>query len=160
MQCLLGGFVNFRHDSLKSFFASFMSPLYPDTRVEPHLRQLNEDEKKTLQSKYNTSKLTDRPRGDISALGFWQEGQRAFFDLRVWNHLSLKYLGKSLEECHRDNEQEKERENGDRIRHFENGAFTALSFSSMASAGSGARDFLNTLATRASEVQHSPLPSP
>jgi hypothetical protein len=156
LQCLLGGFIYWRHDALKNFFVSFMSALFPDTRSEPTLKQLTQEEKRALQEKYGSSNIGDRPRGDCSCLGFWQEGQRAYFDFRVWNHLAVKYLGMTVEECHKLNEQQKEIEYGPRIREFENAAFTAIVFSSMASAGPGATAFLNTLATRASEIQSIP----
>jgi hypothetical protein len=153
LQCALGCFIHWRHDDLRDFFISFMSSLYPDTRSEPTLKHLTEEEKRALEQKYKTSNLGDRPRGDCSALDFWQPGQRAYFDFRVWNHLALKYVGLTLAECHQMNEQEKEREYGPRIRNCENGAFTAIVFSSMASAGPGATDFVNALASRASELR-------
>ena len=53
---------------------------------------------------------SEEARSDISARGFWRRGQRAFFDIRVFDPNAQSLQSKSLQKCYEMNEQEK-REN-------------------------------------------------
>jgi len=50
---------------------------------------------------------SDETRLDISARGFWIPGQKAFFDVRVFNPIAGRYRNQSLSKCHEMNEREK-----------------------------------------------------
>ena len=42
------------------------------------------------------SNTSDEARADRSMLGLWQRGQRAFVDVRIFNHFALSYRNQSL----------------------------------------------------------------
>ena len=74
-----GGFVHRRHDEVRDMLANLLKDVCHDVQVEPHLQILTGE---VLTSSVNSS---DEARLDISARGFWQRGQRAFYDVRVFN---------------------------------------------------------------------------
>ena len=45
----------------------------------------------------SSANFSDKARLDISAHGFWKRGQRAFFDVRVFNHFSTSHLNQKLD---------------------------------------------------------------
>ena len=79
MSCTKGGFVHRRHDDVRDLFASLIMDVYPDFEVEPHVQTLTGE---LFTSSANSS---DEARLDVTTRGFWQRGQRAFFDVRVFN---------------------------------------------------------------------------
>ena len=84
------GFVHRRHDDERDLFASLLKDVCHDGEVEPHLQPLTE----VLISSANSS---DEARLDVSARGFWQRGQRAFFDVRVFNPFAKSHLNQKLD---------------------------------------------------------------
>ena len=68
-------------------------------------------------------------RLDVRARGFWERGQQAFFDLRVFDPNTYRYLNKSLQHCHVINENEKKRAYNERVQQIDHGTSTALVFS-------------------------------
>ena len=62
---------------MRDLFASLLKDVCHDVEVEPHLQPLTGE---VLISSDNSS---DKARLDVSARGFWQSGQRTFFDVRV-----------------------------------------------------------------------------
>jgi hypothetical protein len=72
-----------------------------DVQVEPHLQILTGE---VLTSSANSS---DEARLDISARGFWRGGQRAFYDVRVFNPFAKSHLNQKLDTAFRSNENEK-----------------------------------------------------
>ena len=62
---------------MRDLFASLLKDVCHDVEVEPHLQPLTGE---VLISSDNSS---DKARLDVSARGFWQRGQRTFFDVRV-----------------------------------------------------------------------------
>ena len=72
-----------------------------DVRKEPILLELNNEE---LPRRANNSK---EARLDISALNFWTTGQRAFFDIRVFNLFAQRHRKLEVEKCFISNENEK-----------------------------------------------------
>ncbi|XP_063615254.1 uncharacterized protein LOC134788297 [Penaeus indicus] len=80
MICKIGGFVVIRHDEVRDLTAQMLREVCHDIRVEPELLSTggrNFDLRST-----NT---TEDARLDVSARGFWARGQRAFFDVRIFN---------------------------------------------------------------------------
>ena len=61
-------------------------------------------------------------------LGVWTKGQRAFFDVRVFNPQAQCYQDRTLADAYRANEEEKKREYNERVLQVENRTFTPLVF--------------------------------
>lgn len=79
-----------------------------------------------------TNKFDDAKVG-ISARRFWQTGQLAFYDLRVFYSNSKQYQNVETRKCYEINE--KEKSYNDRIINIEHGAFTPLEMSANAKMG-------------------------
>ena len=62
-------------------------------------------------------------------------GQRAFFDVRVFNLFAQRHINSKVENCLKANENEKKRMYGERIRQSENGTFTPLVFAANGAMG-------------------------
>ena len=108
-----------------------------DVKVEPTLQPLSGKEIKGNQS--------DKVRSDISATGFWIRGQRAFFDIRVFDPNAQRHQSKTLRKCYEINEQEKKGEYSSRILNVEQGTFTALLFSATRGMGRACSMFVKKL---------------
>ena len=89
---------------------------------EPILKEVNNEDLPREASKSKEARL------DISALSFWTTGQRAFFDVRVFNLFTLGHSKMVVEKCFRANEKEKKRSYGNQVLQIENGSFTPLVF--------------------------------
>ena len=76
-----------------------------------------------------TTNRSNEARLDITARGFWNRGQQAFFDLRVFDPNACRYLNKSLQQCHAMSEHEKKRSYNERVLQVDHGTFTPLVFS-------------------------------
>ena len=63
---------------MRDLFASLLKDVCHDVEVEPHLQPL------TGEVLISSSNSSDETRLDVSARGFWQRGQRAFFDVGVF----------------------------------------------------------------------------
>ena len=144
--CPLGGFPHGRHNNIRDFFVALLAHLFPDVQKEPRLADLSEDQKAELRRRYRTTNLQSHPRGDLSVGGFWRDGEKAFFDVRVWNHLADSYRHLTTAEAHLINEAEKKREYSQRIIECENGSFTPLVFSAAGSAAPSTQFFLQRVA--------------
>ena len=90
--------------------------------------------------------VTDNARADISVGGFWVRGQRAFFDVKVFNAYALRYRTQSLKSSFVANEREKKRHYNDRIIKVDHGSFTPLIFSMNGGMGVEAEHFFKALA--------------
>ena len=113
-----------RHSDLRDLTANMVSDVCKDTEIEPKLTPLTGEE---LQGR--TSNNSNEARVDIGTRGFWERGQQAFFDLRVFDPNACRYRNKSLQQCHVTNEQEKKRAYNQRIIQIDHGTFTPLVFS-------------------------------
>ena len=89
--------------------------------IEPTLQQLTGE---SLHER--TANITDDVRLDIAARGFWISGQRAFFDIRVFNPMARRYESQELNKAYEINEREKKRQHNERILEVEHGSFTPL----------------------------------
>ena len=97
-----GGFVTLRHNESRGNIAEMLEEVTSDVKIKPALQPLSGEEIKGNQS--------DEARSDISARGFWITGQRAFFNIRVFDSNAQRHQSKSLRKCYEINEQEKKRE--------------------------------------------------
>ena len=140
MSCMKGGFVHRRHDEVRDLFASLLQDVCHDVEVEPHLQTLTGE---ILTSSTNSS---DEARMDVSVQGFWQRGQRAFFDVRVFNPFAKSHVNQRLETAFTSNENEKKRHYNQRIIEVEHGSFSPLVFTPYGGSGREAERFLAELA--------------
>ena len=125
--------------------ASLLKDVSHDVQVEPHLETLTGE---VLTGGTNSS---DEARLDVSVRGFWQRGQRAFYDVRVFNPFAKSYLNQKLETAFRSNENEKKRQYNQRVIEVEHGSFTPLIFTPYGGNGREAERFIVELALKLSE---------
>ena len=95
-----------------------------DVAIEPPLKTLTGET-----FKYKTANVADDARLDVSARGFWLRGQRAFFDVKVFNPNARRYLNQTPCQAYHANEQDKKRNYNERVLEVENGSLTPLVFS-------------------------------
>ena len=69
-----------------------MSEVGKDTEIEPKLTPLSGEE---LQGR--TSNNSNEARVDIRTRYFWEQGQQAFFELRVFDPNACRYRNTSLQ---------------------------------------------------------------
>ena len=125
MSCQKGGFISIRHDEIRDITCSLLKEVCSDVTKEPLLQPLQGED-----FNYKTANVEQEARVDISARGFWNRGQKSFFDLQVFNPLALCYSGLSLDAAHPKNERDKIRKYSGRIINVEQGTFTPLVFTS------------------------------
>ncbi|CAH3041026.1 unnamed protein product [Porites evermanni] len=113
MSCVKGGFVHRRQDD----------PLTGEVLI-------------------SSDNSSDEAPLDVSARGFWQRGQRAVFDVRVFNPCAKSHLKKKLDTAFSSNENEKTRHYNRRIIEVEHGSFSPLVFSPYGGNGREAERFL------------------
>ena len=73
-----------QHNDLRDLTANMMSKVCKDTETEPKLTPLSGEE---LQGR--TANNSNEESVDIRNRGFWERGQQAFFDLRVYLFIYL-----------------------------------------------------------------------
>ena len=110
MSCQKGGFISIQHDEIRDITCSLLKEVCSDVTKEPLLQPLQGEK-----FNYKTANVEQEARVDISARGFWNRGQKAFFDLRVFNPLAPCYSRLSLDAAHTRNERDKTRKYGERI---------------------------------------------
>ena len=86
MTCNLGGFPTIRHNEIQDHTASLLSEVCHNVAIEPHLQPLNGE------GFHHKSAITDEnSRLDIRARGFWNRGQDAYFDVKVFHPNAPSY---------------------------------------------------------------------
>ena len=123
MRCKTGGYVAIRHNEVRDVTYEMMSEVCRDVEKEPQLLPITGEK---LQ--YRTSNTNEDARCDIAARGFWSRGERAFFDIRVFDPAAPSYIDQDLGEVHKRHETEKIRSYEERIRNIEHGSFFPLVF--------------------------------
>ncbi|KAG0728334.1 hypothetical protein GWK47_032694 [Chionoecetes opilio] len=151
MTCKRGGIVCIRHDEVRDVTASMLREVCRDVSTEPSLLPINGE-----QLQYRTANTANEARVDVSARGFWNRGQRAFMDIRIFDPMAACHRRISLEAAHQKNEQEKIRAYGDRIRNVDHGSFTPLVFTTSGGMGPKAKCFYSRLADVMAEKKHQP----
>ena len=109
---------------MRDLTATLLSDVCKDAELEPSLLTLNGEE----QTLRKTAKTNDEIRLDICAKSFWVSGQKAFFDVRVFDPNARKYSKQTLKQCYSRNENEKKRHYNTRIMEVDQGSFTPLVF--------------------------------
>ena len=119
MSCKKGGIVTIRHNELRDLTAKKLSEVCYDTKIEPIFVPLSGEDLSN-----RTANRSNEVRLDVRASGFWEREQQAFFDLRVFDPNTSRYLNKSLQHCHVINENEKKRTYNERVLQIDHGTFT------------------------------------
>jgi len=101
--CMQGGFIHQRHDELRDCLANVVSEVCKDVTVEPRLLKLNSEQ---LGKGAN---VQDEAQLDIPARGFWERGQRAFFDVRVFHPFARSHASRNIRSVFKTNETEKKK---------------------------------------------------
>ena len=83
---------------------------------------------------------------DICARAFWQAGQMAFFDVRVFNPTAKWYVIQEIPKTYEVNEREKKKLYNERILQIEHGSFTPLVMSAAGGMGRECKKFYARLA--------------
>ena len=113
-------FFSLRHNHLRNITATLLKEVCKDIRVEPQLQEL------TGEILHPSTITGNEARLDICARGFWQAGQMAFFDVRVFNPTSKRYVNQEISKTYEVNEIEKKKLYKERILQIEHGSFTPL----------------------------------
>ena len=136
LSCKKGGFISLRHNDLRDLTTRLLTIICKDVRVEPGLHPLTGE----FLTETRANK-TDEARLDIAARGFWVNGQKAFFDVRVINPIAGRYKNLKIEKACEVNEKEKKRTYNQRVLQIEQGTFTPLVFTAMGGCGREAKVF-------------------
>ena len=139
MQCSKGGFIYKRHDGVRDVIAKILDDVAYDVQTEPPLQPL------TGEVLADTANSEDMARLDISARGFWQRGDKAFFDVRVFNPFAKSHLPTKLDTLFRQQETEKKDFYNERVIKIEHGSFTPIVTSAYGGYGRETSRFLATL---------------
>ena len=149
MSCKLGGFVHYRHNEVRDVTGTLLKEVCTDVSIEPMLIPLTGEK-----MKYKTANTANDARLDISARGFWVRGQRAFYDVRIFDSTAPRQLTKPLSDIHKQHEQEKRRVYNQRILEVEQGTFTPLVFTIQGGMSQECQKFYSRLATLLSEKRN------
>ena len=88
---------------LRNLFTKVMSEVHKDVASEPVLMPL------TGEQLPDSTNKSDDARADLSVRSFWQDGQKAFFDVKVFNPFAKTHLKSELQKNFGAIEREKER---------------------------------------------------
>ena len=113
-----GGFVSLRHNHIRNITSILLKEFCKDVHVELQLQQI------TGEYLQHSAAAGNEVRLDISACGFWQAGQMAFLDVRVFNPNAKRYANIKLSKAYEINEKEKKKTYNERILQVEHGSFT------------------------------------
>ena len=144
-----------RHNEVRDITATLLSDVCKNVELEPTLLPLNEVE----QTMRKTVKANDEVRLDICARSFWVRGQKAFFDVRVFDLNARWYSKQTLKQCYSLNENEKKRYYNTRIMEVDQSSFTPLVFTVAGGIGGEGRAFYSRLTTLKNGIEKSKVTS-
>ena len=134
---------------MRNITSSLLSEVCKDVRVEPQLQTL------TGESFALSTATGNEVRLDVCARGFWQAGQMAFFDVRVFNPNARRYAKQELSKTYQITEKEKKRLYNERIMQVEHDIFTPLLMSATGGTGHKSSKFYSRLSELISEKRES-----
>ena len=141
MICHLGGIPTIRHNEIRDITATLLTETCHNVATEPLLQPL------TNESFTHRSANTDpNARLDIRARDFWNTGQDAFFDVRVFHPNASSNRAPTMAAAYRKHETTKKREYAERVREVERAVFTPLVLSTTGGMGREAATFYKRLA--------------
>ena len=91
--CKKGGFITLRHNEVRDKTSELLDEVCVNVRKEQILQEVNDED---FPREVNKSK--EAPL-DISAHNFWTTGQRAFFEVRVFNLVAQRHSKMPVEKC-------------------------------------------------------------
>ena len=142
-----------RHNAIRDVCAELIDDVAYDVRIEPPLQPLTGE-------RLNGTAITDNEvRLDISARGFWQRGEMAFFDVSVFNPFAKTHLNSKLETVFKSTETKKKNDYNERVIAIEHGSFTPIVTSAYGGFGRETSRFINELVTKISEKHDLPKSS-
>ena len=97
------------------------------------------------------SNMSEEARLDVAARGFWQRGEMAFFDVRVFNPFAKSHQNKKLKAIFDTQEKEKKRAYNQRVIQVEHGSFSPMVFSCYGGYGRETERALNRMIERLSD---------
>ena len=131
-------------------FAKLLDDNFTNVAVEPSLIPL------TGEVLSKSANVSDEARLDISARGFWQKYEMAFFDVRVFNPFAKSYQNQTLRAAFVANEKEKKRSYNQRIIQIEQGSFTPLVFCAYGGCGRENDHFISHLVNHIAQKRDLP----
>ena len=134
---------------MRNIISSLLSEVCKDVRVEPQLQPL------TGESFAPSTATGNEVRLDVRARGFWQSGQMAFFDVRVFNPNARRYAKQELSKTYQLNEKEKKCFYNERIMQVEHDTFTPLVMSATGGTGRESSKLYSRLSELISEKRES-----
>ena len=146
LSCKKDGFVTIRLNQVRNIAATLLNEICNDVQIEPQLQSLSGEHFGA-----KTATKHEDVRLDISAKGFWCSGQKALFDVRVFNPIASRYRNTPLSKCYTINENEKEKQYNERVLQVEHGSFTPLVMSSNGGFGRECGRFYSKLAEQIAE---------
>ena len=150
MGCLKGGFIHQRHDRIRDMVAEMIDDVAFDVHIEPHLQQVTGEELPPSANTENEARL------DVAARGFWQRGEMAFFDVRVFNPFAKSHMNAKLETAFNNNEASKKRQYNQRVIQIEHGSFTPIVLSAFGGFGKETGVFISNLVRKISDKHDLP----
>ena len=151
MICKTGDFLSLMHNELCDFTGNTLREACRNVEVEPLLQPLTGEK-----LKYQTSIKEDNARLDLSALGFWRRGEKAFFDIRVFDPVAQSHFNQNLQVTHLKQENEKRRQYEERVLHVEHASITPLVFTIAGGMGKAAQKCFSRLAEILAESRGRP----
>ena len=148
LSCKRGGFVTLRHNEVRNITANLLNEVCNDVKIEPMLAELDGEQIREV-----TGNRRKEARLGVSAVSFWVTGQRAFFDIRVFDLSAQRYRNRELTKCYKMNEKEKKRQCNERV----HGSFTPLVFSSNGGMGRECSTFYKRQSKMYAEKNKQPL---
>ena len=149
LSCKKGGFVSLRDKFSRDITSSLLSEVCNNVQVEPQLQPL------TGESFAPSAATGNEVRLEAYARGFWEAGQMAFFDVRVFNPNARRYAKQELSKTYQLNEKEKKCLLNDRIMQVEHGTFTPLVMSETGGMGRESSKFYTRLSELINEKRES-----
>ena len=137
--------MSLRHNHIRNITASLLTEVCKDVRAQPLLQQLIGENLQNHTSRRNEVRL------DICARGFWEAGQAAFFDVRVFNPNATRYAKLKLSKSYEIYEKEKKKYYNQHIMQIEQGSFTPLVMLATDGMSRGCRKFFIRLSEMISE---------
>ena len=142
LSCNRGAFPIHRHNEIRDLTAELLTQVCHNVCLEPSLQKLDNEH-----FQLRTAITDDNARLDISADGFWERSEKAFFDVRVFNPFASTNLKHQLGSCYHLHEMEKRRQYDERVREVEQGSFAPLVFTTSGGMGKQATVFYKRLAS-------------
>ena len=118
LSCEKGVFVTLRYNELRDNIVQMLQEVTNDVRIETILQPLSGEAQSV------GGNVSVEVRADISARGFWCRGQRAFFDVTIFDPNAQRHENKALKRCYELNGHEEKRDYSSRVLNVELGSFT------------------------------------